>query len=172
MFPSGFSLSKHPHCWPSAFFKRRDGGQLTQDRLEGGTLDLAKKLTPQAVLYVKCYAWDFAMGKSNSCTVRCPPHLLSDKIQGFSAKMTSSLIPTPLRHPSALMLLRQATACIKCTVWVFATGDSSGADACMTHCLSARCLQRQKARWSAVLLLSCDAQLYAALQCFEHMPGF
>ena len=118
MFPSGFSLSEHPHCWPSAFFKRRDGGRLTHDRLEGGTLDLAKRLTlsPQAVLYVKCYAWDFAMGKSTSCTVRCPPHLLSDKIQGFSAKMTSSLISTPLRHPSAVMFLHLAAPCIKCTV--------------------------------------------------------
>ena len=117
MFPSGFSLSKHPHCWPSAFFKRRDGGQVTRDRLVGGTLDLAKKLTlsPQAVLYVKCYAWDYAMGRSNSYTVRCPPHFLSDKIQGYSVKMTSP-ISTPLRHPSILMLLRQAASWVKCTV--------------------------------------------------------
>ena len=81
MFPNGFSFTQQPHCWPSAFFKRRDGGSLTRlgDRLEGGVLDLDKRLlSPQAVLFVKCSAWNFAMGNvsaaghGTTCTARCP----------------------------------------------------------------------------------------------------
>lgn len=74
LFPNGFSFNQQPHCWPSAFFKRRDGGSLTRsgDGLAGGTLDLAGRLmvSPQAVLYVKCSAWRFAMG-SGSAAANC-----------------------------------------------------------------------------------------------------
>ena len=77
LFPNGFSFNQQPHCWPSAFFKRRDGGSLSRfgDRLQGGTLDLNRRLmlSPQAVLYVKCSAWNFAMGNSSTagtCTAR------------------------------------------------------------------------------------------------------